>query len=141
MNELKQANLAARIIGLAHEIQQSLGEECRREEYIETLDRAMREDGLSVKRNVWLPEIYKGLILQCGHEVDLLADDRVAVLVNQSNEITDEDEARLLACLRLGGYIAGLFFNFNEPIPEKGVKFLAYGVPALCWAESHSDEI
>jgi GxxExxY protein len=139
MNDMRHGTLAAKMLGLAREVQETLGYDRSREEYIEALDRIFTANGLALQRKVWLPENYKGIVLQCGHEADLVVEDRIAVLVNQSDDIC-EDEERLLACLRLGGYIAGLLFNFHERIPEKGVQFLAYGVPALCWAENHSSE-
>jgi GxxExxY protein len=69
--------------------------------------------GLSVRTEVALPVIYKGLRLDCGYRMDLVVDEKIVLELKSVETITSVHEAQLLTYLKLSGFRVGLLINFN----------------------------
>lgn len=68
--------------------------------------------------------IYKGLQIECGYRIDILADDRVVVELKSVEAILPIHEAQLLTYLKLSGCRVGLLMNFNSLIMRDGIRRL-----------------
>ncbi len=75
-----------------------------------------------------LPLEYKGIRLECGYRVDILAGGIVAVEVKAIDALAPIHDAQLLTYLRLGGWRVGLLINFNVVVLKDGIhrKIIGY---------------
>ena len=115
------------IIDAAGQVYAQLGTTAAREDYLDRLAVVLREQGCEIRRSVWIAERYRGFRLSCGHRLDLVVDEKVAVLVLASSDIEMEDETGLLQSLRLGELRAGLLINFHAPELARGLRGIEYG--------------
>ena len=71
--------ITERIIGCAIEVHKALGPGLLESAYEECLAFELEESGLTIKRQVPVPVIYKDIKLDCGYRVDVLVEDEVIV--------------------------------------------------------------
>ena len=72
--------------------------------------------GVRFRRQVPLPLIYKGLLLDCRYQIELLVDEQVIVELKAIDKILPVHEAPLLTYLKLAHLRVGLLINFNVPV-------------------------
>ncbi len=110
------------IIGAAIEVHRHLGPGLLESAYEECLCHELHLRGMSFKRQVELPILYKGLKLDCGYKVDLVIQDAVVLELKSVERLLPVHEAQLLTYLRLMDKPVGLLINFNVPILTKGIS-------------------
>jgi GxxExxY protein len=123
INELTQ-----KIIGAAIEVHQHLGPGLLESAYEECLCRELALRQVPFERQKSLPIEYKGIKLDCGYRLDLLAAGVVVVEIKVIDSLLPIHEAQLLTYLRLGGWKVGLIINFNVPVLKDGIKRLVLGL-------------
>ncbi len=116
-----------KIIAAAETVYAAMGTDAERDDYVDRLATVLCDSGLEVRRSVWIAERYKGFRLSFGHRLDLVVDDKVAVLVLAAPDIEMEDETGLLQSLRLGELHAGLLINFHASELARGIRGIEYG--------------
>jgi GxxExxY protein len=109
------------VIGAAIEVHRVLGPGLPESAYLECLCRELNVRDVPFRREVSLPVVYKGLRLDCGCRVDLVAADLVALEAKSVEQVLPIHEAQLLTYLRLGGWKVGLLVNFNVPVLKDGI--------------------
>ncbi len=109
------------IIGAAIEVHRHLGPGLLESAYEECLCHEFHLRGLSFKRQVELPIEYKGIKLDCGYKIDLVAQDMVILELKSVEKLLPIHEAQLLTYLRLLQKPIGLLINFNSPLLTKGI--------------------
>ena len=67
-----------------------------------------------------MPVEYKGVKLDCGYRIDLIAGDSLVLELKCVEHILPVHEARLLTYLKLAGNRVGLILNFNTPVLTRG---------------------
>lgn len=90
--------------------------------YEECLCYELTQFGLSYKRQVPLPVVYKGVKLECGYRMDLVVEDSVIVEIKAVEKIMPVHEAQLLSYLKLHNKKVGLLMNFHIPVLKNGLK-------------------
>jgi GxxExxY protein len=115
-------DLTREIIGAAVEVHRVLGPGLLESAYEECLCYELSQRGLSFKRQVDLPVVYKGITLDCGYRMDLLVEDRVVIELKTVETLSSVHEAQLLTYLKLSARKVGLLFNFHAEILTKGMK-------------------
>ena len=80
--------------------------------------------GVSFRRQVPLPIVFKGTTLDAGYRLDLLVGDSVVVEVKAVEALTRLHEAQVLTYLKLSGYRVALLMNFNVEILKHGLRRL-----------------
>ena len=78
--------------------------------------------GVSVRKEVPLPIVYKGIQLDIGYRVDLLVEESVIVEIKVVERLLRVHEAQLLAYLKLSQLQVGLLINFHVPQLRLGIK-------------------
>ena len=78
--------------------------------------------GIPHVAQVGLPLRYKGVKLDCGYRIDVLADNRLVVECKSVESIHPVHEAQLLTYLRLSAREVGLLINFNVPVLKQGIR-------------------
>jgi GxxExxY protein len=71
-----------------------------------------------------VPVVYKGIKIDCGYRIDVLADDRVIVELKAVEKLLPVHEAQLLTYLKLSHLSLGLLINFNVPVLKDGIRRL-----------------
>jgi GxxExxY protein len=116
--------LTEKPIGLAIEIHRQLGPGLLESAYEECLCFELKESGLSFRRQVPLPIVYKSVRLECGYRLDLLVEDSVILELKTVERLLPVHEAQMLTYLRLSGIRTGLLLNFNSTVLKNGLRRL-----------------
>jgi GxxExxY protein len=105
--------LTREVIGAAIEVHKTLGPGLLESAYRKSMCRELLLRHIPFRREWPLPLEYKGLRLEAGYRVDIIAADRVLVECKSVTALAPIHEAQLLTYLRLGGWRVGLLINFN----------------------------
>jgi GxxExxY protein len=87
----------------------------------------LRKQGLKALRQVALPVVYDGEIIDLGYRIDLLVEDLVIVELKCVECISPVHQAQLLSYIRLSGKNVGLLINFHVAHLRNGIKRMVYG--------------
>ena len=119
-----QANdhLTERIIGFAIEVHHQLGPGLLESAYEECLCYELQQSGLTFRRQVPLPVVYKAVRLDCGYRIDVVVEERVILELKTVERLIPVHEAQLLTYLKLSGMRIGLLLNFNSPVLKDGMR-------------------
>ena len=109
------------IVSSAIEVHRHLGPGLLESAYEECLCHELHLRGLSFRRQVPLPLIYKGLSLDCRYQIDLLVEEQVVVELKSIENILPVHEAQLLTYMKLAHKNVGLLINFNVPVLTRGI--------------------
>ena len=123
----RENQITKRIIGFAMAAYRALGRGLVESAHEEYLWYELTRQGIPCSRQLPLFFRYKGVMLDCGDRMDLLAGDLVMAELKAVEDLSAIYEAQLLAYLRLGGKRAGLLGDFNVRVPQARAK--AYGQP------------
>ena len=119
--------LTEKVIGFAIEVHRQLGPGLLESAYEECLCYEVRQSGLSFRRQVPLPVVYKAIHLDCGYRIDVVVEEQVILELKTVSELQPIHEAQLLTYLKLDKKSLGLLVNFNVPVLKNGVKRVACG--------------
>ena len=116
--------ISKQIIGSAIEVHKQLGPGLLESAYRECLYYELSKAGLTVRKEVPMPIVYKEIRLDHGYRMDLLVANKVVVEIKTVEFLTDVHTAQLLTYLRLGNYKLGLLLNFHVAVMKEGIKRL-----------------
>jgi GxxExxY protein len=119
---MTDGELTHAIIGAAIEVHRQLGPGLLESAYEECLARELTLRSVSIERQKALPVVYKGVKLDCGYRLDLLAGGRVIVEPKAVDALAPIHDAILLTYLRLSGCRIGLLINFNCATLKDGIR-------------------
>jgi GxxExxY protein len=119
---MEENKITEKIIGAAIEVHRTLGPGLLESAYQECLFYELRSLGLSVKKEVTLPIIYKEIKLNHGYRIDLLVNDKIVIELKTVESFTDVHFAQILTYLKLGEYPLGLLINFHTKLLKNGIK-------------------
>ncbi|HLY62631.1 MAG TPA: GxxExxY protein [Terriglobia bacterium] len=118
----EQDPLTAKVIGAAIEVHRGLGPGLLESAYEECLCHELNLAGMTFKRQVSLPVVYKGVRLDCGYSLDVVVEGKVLLELKTVDRLLPIHEAQLLTYLRLAQIKTGLLLNFNVPVLRDGIK-------------------
>jgi GxxExxY protein len=119
---LVQEQLTEAVIGAAIEVHRVLGPGLLESAYEQCLFHELSVQGVSFRRQVELPVVYKGLQLDCGCRMDLVVEDQVVVEIKTVERLMPVHEAQLLTYLKLSGMRVGRLLNFYTGAMSHGIK-------------------
>ena len=93
--------------------------------YETCLTHELRERGLSVRRQIPVPVVYREIELQTGLRLDMLVGECVIVQIKVGERLHPLYESELRTFLKLTGYKLGYLVNFGDPIMKNGIRLLA----------------
>jgi GxxExxY protein len=82
----------------------------------------LKKRGLRVERQVRVPIVYDGVVIDDGLRIDLLVDDCVVVELKAVEKDNPLYQAQLLTYLKLTGKRLGILINFNTKLIKDGIK-------------------
>jgi GxxExxY protein len=119
---LVRGELTERVIGLAIEVHRELGPGLLESVYEECLCYELSEVGVPVQRQVKVPIVYRGRVLDDGFRADIVVNDELIVEIKAVERVLPVHEAQVLTYLRLTRYRVGLLMNFNALRLKDGLK-------------------
>ena len=111
--KLLHESLTEQIIGAAIEVHRALGPGLLESAYEECLCHEFHLRGISFERQKPLAVEYKGVKLDCGYRLDLIAENKVVLEIKCVEHVLPVHEAQLLTYLKMTGMRVGLILNFN----------------------------
>ena len=105
-------------------VHRALGPGLLESAYEHCLAYELQSRGLSVRRQVALPIVYKDIALDAGYRLDLLIEDALIVEVKAIEALSRLHEAQLITYLKLSKLRLGYLFNFNAELFKQGLKRL-----------------
>ena len=120
-NGLVDEALTKQIIGAAIEVHRHLGPGLLESAYEECLCHELQLRGLTFKRQVSLPVVYKAVALDCGYKMDLVVEDRIVLELKCVESVLGVHHAQLLTYLKLSGKRVGLLLNFHVAVMTRGI--------------------
>ena len=109
-------------LGAFIEVHSQLGAGLLESAYQECLCHELTLRNIKFRRQVPLPVIYKGMKLECGYRLDIVAEKKVVIEIKTVEKLLPVHEAQLLTYLKLSGYKVGLLVNFNCEVIRNGLK-------------------
>src|SRR2546423_11050615 len=88
---------------------------------------ALGSAGLQSATQVGLPVVYRGVKLELGYRIDLLAENLVVVEIKSVDAISPVHQAQILSYLKLSGKSLGLLINFNVVHLKDGIRRFVNG--------------
>jgi GxxExxY protein len=111
-----------KIIGCGIAIHRARGPGLLESAYEECIALEFREAGLSFRRQVPLPVVYKAIRLEQGYRNDFFLEETVVLEIKSPERLLPIHEAQLLIYLRLSGIRTGLLINFGAAILREGIR-------------------
>jgi GxxExxY protein len=90
--------------------------------YQQCLARELHLNGIAFTLEHPLPVEYKGIKLDCGYRIDILAENRLIIELKAVEEIRGIHKAQLLTYMKLSGFDTGLLINFNVERLKDGIQ-------------------
>jgi len=84
--------------------------------------------GLNVERQVPIPMIWKGLLIDEGFRADLIVEKQVLVELKSVERVAPVHKKQVLTYLRITGLKVGLLINFGASYFKDGVSRIANGL-------------
>ena len=119
---MNENELSKVIIGACIEVHKELGPGLLESVYEHCLSYELLQQGFKISRQVPVPVIYKGEILELGYRLDIWVNDLVIVEVKSVDNLHDIHLAQMLTYLRLTKCKLGLLVNFNQLRVIDGIK-------------------
>ena len=115
-------DVTSRVIAAAIKIRRALGPGLLESVYFACMVFELRRSGLSVQVQRKVRVHYDGVNLDCGHRIDIVAEDLVVVELKAVRKLAPIHVAQILTYLKLTGYPMGLLINFNVVLLKNGIR-------------------
>jgi len=114
--------VATQIVDAAFKVHSELGPGLLESVYEKCLAYELTKRGLRVQRQVLVPIMYDGVVLDEPLRLDLLVEESVIVEVKAVEKMHPVFHATMLTYLKLSGKRLGFIINFNVRIIKEGIK-------------------
>ena len=121
---LHHEELTEKLIAGAIEVHRHLGPGLLESAYEECYCHELMLRDVPLERQKPIPLEYKGINLECGYRMDVVADRKAVVEVKCVEKILPVHEAQLLTYLKLSNLKVGLIINFHSQFIKDGIKRL-----------------
>ncbi|WP_193194447.1 GxxExxY protein [Nostoc sp. MG11] len=114
--------ISGAIVDAAYKVHTSLGPGLLESVYETVMDFELRRRKLQVRRQVVIPVVYEGVVLEEGFGTDLIVEDKVIVELKSVESVHPVHKKQLLTYLRLADKRVGLLINFNVSLIKYGIS-------------------
>jgi GxxExxY protein len=126
---MTENEIARIIVDVAFKIHTTLGPGLLESVYEAVMAHELIKRGLRVMRQVPIPIVYDGMMLDEGFRADLIVNDLVIVELKSVEQIHPVHPKQLLTYLKLSNKRLGLLINFNVPLIKNGITRIVNGLP------------
>ncbi len=116
--------MAKQVVDAAFAVHSALGPGLLESVYETCLAHELGKRGLGVERQLPLPVVYDGVLLEAALRLDLLVAGCVVVELKAVDQLLPVHQAQVLTYLKLSGHRLGLLINFNVPRIRDGIRRL-----------------
>ena len=120
MNEMNK--LSFEILDCAYKVHSELGPGLLESTYETCLSFELLKKDIKFQRQLEMPVVYKGNLLDAGYRLDLLIEDMIVIEIKSVEQLAPIHQAQLLTYLKLSGKKLGLLVNFNEVHLKDGIR-------------------
>ena len=120
--------ISGKVIQAAIEVHRGLGPGLLESAYEECLCHELSLQSLKFLRQVPLPVNYKGVSLDCGYRLDLVAEESVIIELKSVRKLEPIHDAQVLTYLKMTGLKLGLLLNFNVSLMRDGIRRIVNGL-------------
>ena len=113
--------VATRIVDAAFKVHAQLGPGLLESIYEKCLFKELTKKGLRVRRQVPVPIIYDGEVLDEPLRLDLLVEELVIIDVKSVEKMHPVFRAQMISYLKLSDRRLGFIINFNVPVIRQGI--------------------
>ena len=131
-------DLSHELIGAAIDVHRALGPGLLESAYEGAFAHELGLRGIPHVRQKPMPVPYKGVLIETGYRLDILAEDRVVVELKAVERLLPIHSAQLLTYLRLGKFPLGLLLNFHVLKLVDGIERVSNHAPNLSAASASS---
>lgn len=131
MNTKPINDLSHDLIGAAIEVHRELGPGLLESAYEGAYSHELTLRQIPHVRQKQMPVTYKGILIDAGYRIDILAEERVVVELKAVEKLMPIHSAQLMTYLRLGKYPLGLLMNFNVLKLVDGIERVSNNAPNL----------
>jgi GxxExxY protein len=124
-------DLSHELIGAAIEVHRELGPGLLESAYEGAYTHELTLRHIPHLRQKLMPVSYKGVLIETGYRIDILAEDRVVVELKAVEKLLPIHSAQLITYLRLGKYPLGLIINFHVLKLVDGIERVSNNAPSL----------
>jgi len=117
--------MARNVVDAAYKVHTTLGPGLLESVYERCLCLELKQRGVAIRTQMYFPVIYRGMKIDTGLRIDLVAGERVIVELKAVETMHPLYTAQLLTYLKLTGLRLGLLINFNVPLIRDGIKRIA----------------
>ncbi len=119
---VKEEAIAKIIVDAAYKVHKKLGPGLVEKVYEVCFCHELSKEGTQYRRQVIVPIVYDGIILDESLRLDALVDELVICEFKAVEEMSPIWEAQLITYLKLTNKRLGFLINFNVPVIKKGIK-------------------
>ena len=120
-------NVTDQIIASAIKVHRYFGPGLFEQVYKACLFQELQKRSLVVAKEVALPAVYEGNLVDCSYRIDLLVESSVIVELKTVEHLTELHRMQLLTYLRLAHKQVGLLLNFNTLHVKSGIVRVVNG--------------
>lgn len=120
--QLYHEELTHKLIAAAIEVHRHLGPGLLESAYEQCYCHEIALQAIPFERQMTLPVEYKGIKLDLGYRIDMIADKKVVVEFKCVEKILPVHEAQLLTYMKLSRIPVGLIINFHAARIKDGIK-------------------
>jgi GxxExxY protein len=121
VNRKRLEEIGKMIVDAAYQVHKELGPGLLESAYERCLVVELLEKDLKVERQVKLPIVYKGKIIDGGYRLDLVVEDEIIIELKTVDHILPVHEAQLISYLKLSGKRLGYLINFKVDLIKNGI--------------------
>jgi GxxExxY protein len=125
---VNENEVGEKVLGYALTVHRALGPGLLESAYEACLAHELRRAGIDYQRQLALPLVYHGEVIDPGYRLDLLVAGLVVVEIKAVDLLMEVHRAQLLSYLKLGGFRLGYLLNFNVPLLKNGIVRMANGL-------------
>ncbi|OUL33031.1 GxxExxY protein [Nostoc sp. T09] len=114
--------ISGAVVDAAYKVHMALGPGLLESVYETVMDFELRKRKLQVRRQVIIPVVYEGVVLDEGFRADLIVQDQVIVELKSVEAVHPVHKKQLLTYLRLADKRVGLLINFNVSLIKDGIS-------------------
>ncbi|WP_372774098.1 GxxExxY protein [Mangrovibacterium sp.] len=122
ISKFEYEQIGEEIVHAAYEVHRELGPGLLESVYEVCLFEELRSLNLKVERQVMLPVVFKGKVLEKQFCIDLLVENAVVIELKAVEVLMPIHEVQLVTYLKLANMKLGYLINFNVPLFKQGIK-------------------
>ena len=118
---MTENDIGTLVVGASIDVHRELGPGLLESVYEIALVHELINRQLSVKRQLSIPILYKGIELKEGFKADIIVENRVILELKSVEKILSVHKKQLQTYLKLTGCKLGYLLNFNETLLKDGI--------------------